>query len=54
MGSAAEQAHTRRATRSEEHLRRAVQKAVGERYVASNPVTAEPIGVDLKDYGWML
>jgi len=42
------------AARSEERLRRAVKEAVGERYVASNRITSELIGVDLAEYGWML
>src|SRR5262249_27381216 len=42
------------AERSEQHLKQAVAEAVGDRYVESNRVTAELLGVDLAAYGWML
>jgi hypothetical protein len=40
--------------RSEESWKQAVEEAVGDRYVASNRITAELLGVDLAAYGWML
>jgi hypothetical protein len=42
------------AARSEARLRRAVEDAVGERYVASNRLTIELTGLDLAAYGWMV
>lgn len=42
------------AARSETKLRRAVDEAVGDRYVESNRITAELLGVDLAAYGWMV
>jgi sulfotransferase family protein len=42
------------AARSEQRLRQAVRAAVGDRYVRSNRITSELIGVDLGAYGWML
>ena len=44
----------RLAERKEAELRRAVDEAVGDRYVASNRRTAELTGLDLAAYGWML
>jgi hypothetical protein len=43
-----------RAARGEIELRRAVEEAVGDRYVESNRATAELTGLDLSSYGWML
>jgi hypothetical protein len=40
------------AARSEARLRHGVEQAVGERYAASNRLTAELTGVDLAAYGW--
>jgi Sulfotransferase family len=40
--------------REEAKLRRAVEEAVGDRYVESNRRTAELTGVDLAAYGWMV
>jgi Sulfotransferase family len=46
---------TRRlAQRSEQSLKQAVAEAVGDRYVESNRITAELLGVDLAACGWML
>jgi sulfotransferase family protein len=42
------------AARSEARLRRVVEDVVGERYVASNRLTAELTGLDLAAYGWMV
>jgi hypothetical protein len=42
------------AQRSEQSLKQAVAEAVGDRYVESNRITAELLGVDLAAYGWML
>jgi hypothetical protein len=42
------------AERSERALKQAVAGAVGDRYVESNRITAELLGVDLAAYGWML
>jgi len=42
------------AARSERRLRRAVEEAVGERYVESNRATRELTGLDLAAYGWMV
>jgi Sulfotransferase domain len=42
------------AERSERSLKQAVAEAVGDRYVESNRITAELLGVDLAAYGWML
>jgi hypothetical protein len=42
------------AERSEQSLKQAVAEAVGDRYVESNRITAELLGVDLAAYGWML
>jgi hypothetical protein len=42
------------AQRSEQSLKRAVAEAVGDRYVESNRITAELLGIDLAAYGWML
>jgi hypothetical protein len=42
------------AERSEQSLKRAVAEAVDERYVESNRITAELLGVDLAAYGWTL
>jgi hypothetical protein len=42
------------AQRSEQLLKESVAAAVGDRYVASNRITAELLGVDLAAYGWML
>ena len=42
------------AERSERSLKQAVAEAVGDRYVESNRITAELLGVDLAAYGWTL
>ena len=42
------------AERSEHSLKQAVARAVGDRYVESNRITAELLGADLAAYGWML
>jgi hypothetical protein len=39
--------------REEDKLRRTVEEVVGDRYVESNRLTAELIGVDLATFGWM-
>jgi Sulfotransferase family len=40
--------------REEAKLRRIVEETVGDRYLASNRLTAGLIGVDLGAYGWMI
>jgi hypothetical protein len=42
------------AERSERQLRGAVANAVGDRYVESNRITTELLGVDLGAYGWQV